>query len=64
MKRIHPHIKWNEKSLSDKRDHPFKMSAFCRGEGSEIYKICQRIVVKKCPQRGVRVKNHENLTTS
>ena len=63
MKRIHPHIKWNEKSLSDKRDHPFKMSAFCRLEGSEIYKICQRIVVKKCRREEAGVKNHENLPT-
>ena len=35
------------------RDHPLKTLAFFRGEGSQICQICQRIVVKKCRQRGV-----------
>ena len=30
------------------RDHPFKTSAICRGQGSKIGQICRRIVVKNC----------------
>ena len=30
------------------KDHPFKTSAFFRGEGSKICQICQRIVLKNC----------------
>ena len=47
------------------RDHPFKTSKFFRGEGSEIFQICTRIVVKKTAnERGVGVKNNENLPMS
>ena len=31
------------------RDHPFKTSAICRGEGSIIGQICRQIAVKKLP---------------
>ena len=42
------------------RNHPFKMSAFFRGEGSKIGQICRQIVVKNCRREGVGVKNREN----
>ena len=37
---------------------------FLGGEGSKIYQICRRIVVKITDGGGVGVKNRENLPTS
>ena len=34
------------------RDHPFKTSAFFKGEGSNIGQICRQIVVKKTADGG------------
>ena len=36
------------------RNHPFKMSAFFRREGSKIGQICCPIIVKNCQEEGGR----------
>ena len=45
-------------------DHPFKTSAFFRGEGVKNLPNLPTDSSKKLPTEGSRVKNRENLLTS